>query len=128
MSIRDRKQRRIHARIHYGIGSYCSSSFERHALEGISARELINRVINSPQPHPSAQRTASVLRDALRCQREIDVELSRAASWREALEGTPIALSDVVVEKSRADAKSEKSADDETINLAVSEQYRGGRC
>jgi hypothetical protein len=111
----------------YGIGGTCSSRFGRHEIEGLSARELIGRVVDSPQPSGPAARTAAVLRDALRCAREIDVELARAANSCGEREGAPITMQDVVIPKESGAPETQTNANDETVTLLVSESYRGGR-
>jgi hypothetical protein len=128
MSVRKQKTRsHVNAIIGYGIGGTCSGRFPREAVEGLSAQELIRRVVNTVQPPGSAARTAAVLDAALRCRRQIDLELARAAHGSDVREGLPIMLHDVVIPKASGAPETQANANDETVTLMVSENYRGGQ-
>jgi hypothetical protein len=106
----------------YGMGGACAGRFPRHSVEGLAARDLVQQVIQRPQPAGPAARTAQVLAEVLRSRREIDAELTDGpdeATGR----GQPITLDQVVV-RGRSDAPQSPERDDVTIR--ISESYRGG--
>ena len=126
--LKQKTRRHVNTIVCYGIGgTTCSGRYPREAIEGLTARQLLGRVADTPQsPGPSA-RTAAVLREALLCSREIDVELARQAYTRGVHQGTPILLTDVVVPKTAGNPERQETVNDETVTLLVSESYRGGQ-
>ena len=102
----------------YGLGSECGGRFARRTVEGLSARQLVSRVIECRQARGPAARTATVVGEVLRSSREVDVELVQGSSTT----GQPIALDDVVVHGPGGDEK----ADTDEYTIMISENYRGG--
>jgi hypothetical protein len=94
--------------------------FERGAVEGLSARDLLARVVRCRQQSEAAGRTAAVLAGVLREARRVDVELERGGSPGT---GRPILLDDVVV---HARGAGETSNEQDDYSILVSESYRGG--
>jgi hypothetical protein len=107
----------------YGIGAFAEGRFTPESIRGLSARDLIARVAETPQTPGPAARTAAVLANAVRTSRQIDVELAANAAGDEPREGTPLALDDVVVPEG-SDERSESISD--TVHLSCSEPYVGG--
>ncbi len=111
-----RNSNQVAVSVSYGVGESCSGRFARRTVAGLTARQLVKRVVECRQPRGTASRTATVLGDVLRSSRLIDVEIARGSN---ATAGTPIALDDVVL---RGDEKS----DQDEFTILVSENYRGG--
>jgi hypothetical protein len=120
-------KKEIDVRVTYGLGGSVFGQFPRHRVAGMSARELIQLVIDGPQPPGSAARTAKVLADVLRTQRMIDAELTRAAGGQ--ADGDPISLDQVVVKEEDVEEQRESPViqDTEEVTIRLSEAYRGGR-
>jgi hypothetical protein len=124
---KQRKTREVELEVCYGVGGSCGSRFTHESILGLTARQLIARVANSPQPEGPAARTAAVLAEAIRTSRQIDAELAKARRGRTS-PAVPIALDEVVMPV-RADGESNDSKEqltDETLRILVSESYRGG--
>ena len=102
----------------YGLGASCGGRFARRTVEGLSARQLVNRVIECHQARGPAARTAVVVGEVLSSPRQLDVELVRGSGTA----GQPIALDDVVV---HGPGEGEK-ADTDEYTIMISESYRGG--
>ena len=81
--------------VSYGVGESCRGRFARRTVAGLTARQLVARVIECRQPHGPETRTANVLGEVLRSSRQIDVELAAGPG---SSAGRPIALDDVVVQ------------------------------
>ena len=105
----------------YGLGASCVGRFPHRLVGGLPAREVVQKVLESPQPTESAARTARVLSRVVRSGRPIDVELSNAPEDG-TNPGRPIALDDVVVPESRNDSAPQS----DKVTVFLSEAYRGG--
>ncbi|MBW2282842.1 MAG: hypothetical protein JRG76_01940 [Deltaproteobacteria bacterium] len=102
----------------YGLGASCGGRFARRTVEGLSARQLVNRVIECRQVRGPASRTAAVVGEVLRSTRQIDIEVVQGSSAT----GQPISLDDTVVHGPGGDQKS----DTDEYTIMISESYRGG--
>ncbi len=111
-----RNANQIAVHVSYGVGESCHGRFARRTVAGLTARQLVARVIECRQPHGTGTRTANVLGEVLRSSREIDVELAAGPG---SSAGRPIAFDDVVVEKG-------EQSDQDEFTLLISESYRGG--
>jgi hypothetical protein len=100
--------------------------FPRDEIAGLSARDLIDRVISGPQEPGSATRTAKVLADVLATQRAIDAELTQASSGE--ADGEPITLDQVIVTGDAGEEQRENPVVEETgeMTIRLSESYVGG--
>lgn len=109
--------------ITYGIGAQCGARFPDVEIAGLRARDLIGRVVATPQPPGPASRTAAVLAGALRAGRRIDIVLASNSAKDQPYGGVPISPDHVVVSAAsgKTSATSQKS-----ISLMVSEAYVGG--
>lgn len=101
--------------IRYGISGAVRARLARRTVAGLTARQLVQRVIECRQPGAPGARTARVLGDVMRGSRQLDVELARGA---DAPAGEPIAFDDVLSD--------DTAADQDDLTLLVSEAYRGG--
>ena len=110
----------------YGMGGTVSGEFPRDELVGKPASEVIQRVLDHPQRPGMAERTAKIVRDAIRTCRAIDLELTKVGSHRS--EGEPITFERVLVphEKDVEEGESNLVQKTEEINLRLSESYCGG--
>lgn len=113
-------QNDVLVRVPYGIGAAVTGRLPMGLLAGVPAREVIQRVIATPQDTDPARRTARVLADVLRTGRRIDVEVSASAD--DSAIGEPIRLEDVALP--RKSTGSYPASD--TLTIRVSEEYRGG--
>jgi len=105
----------------YGLGASCLGRFPRRLVGGLPAREVVQKVLESPQPTESAARTVRVLSKVVRSGRPIDVELSSGPDDGTS-PGKPIALDDVVVPERRDDIAPQS----DKVTVLLSEAYRGG--
>ena len=112
--------------VDYGAGGSVSAIFPRDELVGKPASDVIWRVLDAPQTPGRAERTAKVLRDAMRAKRAIDVEVIKAATRRS--EGEPITFNQVLVpgEKDVEEGESGLVRETEEITIRLSESYCGG--
>ena len=119
-------KKRVDVRVTYGLGGSVFGQFPRDTVAGISARDLINLVLDGPQPAGSATRTAKVLADVLCTERAIDAELTRASSGE--ADGEPISLDQVVVKEEGGEEQRESRViqESEEVTIRLSEAYRGG--
>ncbi len=116
-----RNSTQVDVRFAYGVGESCGASFPRRAVKGLTARQLLARVIESPQPPGPAARTAVVLASVLQSHRTVDAELINGAPQGP---GHPIALDDVII---RGRSKENGQREQETYTIMISESYEGGR-
>jgi hypothetical protein len=121
-----RTARKVDVRVSYGLGKEMFGRFPREEIAGLSARDLIDRVISGPQEPGSAARTAKVLADVLATQRSIDAELTRASSGD--ADGEPISLDQVIVTEEGGEEQRESPVVQESdqITIRLSESYVGG--
>ena len=123
---RKRIERKVRVDIDWGMGGSVSGVFPRDELVGKPAGAVIDSVLARPQTPGTAERTARVLRDALRTSRAIDVEVIKAASRRS--EGEPITFEQPLVPREK-DAEQDESGlvrETEQVKIRLSESYRGG--
>ena len=118
--------RKVRVEADYGVGGSVSGVFPRDELVGKPAGEVLRRVVDSPQEPGAAERTAQVLKDALRTKREIDLELTKNASRRS--EGQPITFERILVPREGDAEQGERGLVEETeeIKMRLSESYCGG--
>jgi len=121
-----RTAREVDVRVSYGLGKEMFGRFPRDEIAGLSARDLIGRVISGPQEPGSATRTAKVLADVLATQRAIDAELTKASSGE--ADGEPITLDQVIVTGDAGEEQRENPVVEETgeMTIRLSESYVGG--
>lgn len=117
----ERISAQVAVNVSYGVGASCEGHFAREAVEGLSARQLLERVVECRQADEPAARTAVVLGEVLRSSRQIDVELIRGGGA--AGPGRPIVLDDAVV---RAPTGGDTGTEQDDYTILVSESYRGG--
>jgi hypothetical protein len=111
----------VRVNVTYGLGQSCEGRFSRADVEGLPAREIIQRVARSPQQPGRPTRAAQVIGEVLRSERVVDAELMDAPSGKSS--GHPITLDDEVV---RARGGGEGNADREEVSIRISESYVGG--
>jgi hypothetical protein len=105
------------AEVRYGMGAVCEADLEE--VEGLTACELIQKVVSTPQQSQSAQRTARVLKEVIGSKRTLDVEII-SGHGDDGETGEPVELNDVLIRKSEENTKTD------AINIRVSEPYVGG--
>lgn len=110
----------VHARVVYGMGAPCDAVLPRQKVESSSVRELIDEIVSSRQPSEPARRTASVLAEAMRSGRVLNVEVVRGADGDRAI-GQPVSLHDVVLPKGQSPANIP-----EEVTIRASEPWVGG--
>lgn len=115
-------ERDVEVRVCYGLGASCLGRFPRRVIGGLPTHEVIQRVIDSPQPTESAARTARVLTKVVGSGRPVDVEVHTGPN-DVTRPGKPIALDDVVIpERSVGDGAPQP----DSVTVLMSEAYRGG--
>jgi hypothetical protein len=119
-------KKRVDVRVTYGLGGSVFGQFPHDRVAGMSALDLINLVLDGPQPPGPATRTAKVLADVLRTERAIDAELTRATSGE--ADGEPVSLDQVVVKEEDGEEQRDNSVTQESdeVTIRLSEAYRGG--
>ena len=116
----ERISAQVAVNVSYGLGASCEGHFSRKAVEGLSARQLLQRVVECRQPDEPAARTALVLEKVLRSRRQLDVELVRGGASGP---GRPMVLDDAVVS---APSAGDTGTEQDDYSILVSESYRGG--
>lgn len=110
----------VHARVIYGMGAPCDALLPREEVESSPVSEVVNRVISSPQPSEPARRAASVLAEAIRNRRVLNVEVVRGTNGDAAV-GQPVSLHDVMPPK-----RQDPTSIPEEVTVRVSEPWVGG--
>jgi hypothetical protein len=106
----------------YGLGASFRARFDRVKIEGWTARQIMQDAIDRPRPPGPADRTAKVLADVLRENRQVDVELVDGPTDGMTV-GRPITLEHVVFPRGDTTDRTQQS---DSITIVVSESYRGG--
>jgi hypothetical protein len=117
----ERQSQVLDISVRYGIvGAGCSAQIPRNEAAGLTARQLVESVLERQSGNGSSSWIGRVLGEVLESRRDVDVELHFGPRTETA--GAPIGIQDVI----ELPLPESEDAQPSRVTISLSESYRGG--